>query len=70
MDAVRLIGNEAVHPGTIDLNDDSSLALALFDLVNLTVDAMITQPRMVGDLYSRLPQSKRDAIDKRDGGPA
>jgi hypothetical protein len=67
MDAVRVIGNEAVHPGTIDLNDDSDLALALFDLVNLTVDTMITQPKMVAELYGRLPQSKRDAIDKRDG---
>jgi hypothetical protein len=67
MDSVRLIGNEAVHPGTIDLNDDTNMALSLFDLVNLTVEMMITQPKMVTEMYSRLPASKLAAIEKRDG---
>jgi hypothetical protein len=66
MDSVRLIGNEAVHPGTIDLNDDPQMAMALFDLVNLVVQTMVTQPRMVKDLYGRLPPTKLEAIERRD----
>ncbi len=38
----------------------------MFTLVNLTVDTMITQPWIVDELYGQLPQSKRDAIAKRD----
>jgi len=70
MDAVRVIGNESVHPGTIDVNDDPAMALALFELVNLVVDSMVTQPKMVEELYGRLPETKREAIERRDSsGP-
>ena len=37
-----LIGNEAVHPGTIDLKDDPGTTLSLFELVNIVVEAMVT----------------------------
>jgi len=66
MDAVRVIGNNAVHPGQIDFQDTPEVALALFDLVNLIVESMITQPRAVEDLYGRLPPGTLDAIEKRD----
>jgi hypothetical protein len=66
MDTLRLIGNEAVHPGTIDVNDDPEMAFALFDLVNLVVESMVTQPKLVTDLYNRLPATKREAIERRD----
>jgi hypothetical protein len=66
MDAVRVIGNESVHPGTIDVNDNPTVATSLFDLVNLTVDAMVTQPKLVEEMYNRLPASKREAIEGRD----
>jgi hypothetical protein len=66
LDTVRVIGNNAVHPGQLDLRDDRSTALALFDLVNIIVDSMITQPKQIEDLYRRLPQSARDGIARRD----
>ena len=68
MDTLRVIGNESVHPGTIDVRDDPEVAIALFELVNLVVEAMITQPQRVAGLYERLPESKRKSIDDRDGG--
>ena len=34
LDIVRVIGNEAVHPGVMDLKDDRDTALRLFELVN------------------------------------
>src|SRR5229473_2853992 len=54
-DIIRVIGNNAVHPGTIDLRDDQATALALFDLLNLIVDEMITRPREIDEIYKRLP---------------
>jgi hypothetical protein len=66
LDYVRVVGNNAVHPGQIDLKDDKATALHLFNLINLIGDVMITQPKEVDLLYSTLPQSQKDAIAKRD----
>jgi hypothetical protein len=70
LDVVRVIGNESVHPGTIDLRDTPETALQIADLVNLIVDAEITQPKLVDELYARLPKGKKEQIAKRDGVPA
>ena len=47
LNSVRVIGNEAVNPGQMDLRDDAETARKLFDLVNLIVEMMITQPKRV-----------------------
>lgn len=67
LDVVRVVGNDSVHPGVIDLNDDKDTATRLFDLINIIADQMITQPKHVNELYEKLPESKRTAIEKRDG---
>ena len=70
LDIVRVIGNESVHPGTIDLRDDRETAMQLFRLVNFIAQKMITEPREIAELYGNLPGDKRTAIRKRDsGGP-
>jgi len=66
LDVVRVVGNNAVHPGEMDLQDDKETALALFDLVNMVVDKMIAEPQRMNDLLGRLPQSAREARDQRD----
>ena len=66
LDVVRVIGNEAVHPGTIDLRDDHGTALQLFGLVNLIAEAMISQPKHVMELYGSLPADKIAGIEQRD----
>lgn len=66
LDAVRVIGNESVHPGKMDLRDDQETALKLFGLVNMIVDRMISHPKQVQAIYGTLPPEKRDAIDKRN----
>jgi hypothetical protein len=35
LDVVRVVGNNAVHPGKLDLKDDTGIALALLQLVKL-----------------------------------
>jgi hypothetical protein len=67
LDSVRVIGNEAVHPGTIDLKDDSATAAGLFRLVNIIVEQMISNPKHIDEFFEKLPESKRKAIEKRDG---
>lgn len=66
LDAVRVIGNEAVHPGQMDLRDDIETSKALFKLVNLIADKMISEPKEVEEIYNSLPETKRQAIEKRD----
>lgn len=66
LDTVRVIGNEAVHPGVLDLTDKADTVVSLFFLVNMVADAMITQPKTIGSLYESLPANKRDQIEQRD----
>jgi len=67
LDAVRVIGNGAVHPGQIDLQDDRATAETLFRLLNLVAEKMISEPKHVDEVYNSLPEEKRAAIEKRDG---
>ena len=66
LDIIRVIGNNAVHPGQISLEDNTEIAKALFKLMNIIVDQMITQVNEINDLYSILPSGVRDAIERRD----
>jgi len=65
LDSVRVIGNDAVHPGQID-TDDSEIVEKLFELVNLIVEYMISLPVRVEKTYSELPKQKLDGIENRD----
>ena len=65
LDVVRVIGNNAVHPGQID-TDDPEVVGALFRLINITAEAMITVPNQIQNLYDGLPEGAKEAIDKRD----
>lgn len=67
LDAVRVIGNSAVHPGQIDIRDDRTTAEALFKLLNLIVEKTISEPKHVEEVYASLPQGAIEAIAKRDG---
>ncbi len=66
LDIVRVVGNNAVHPGELDIKDDLETAESLFGLVNLIVEIMISQPKEVGKMFSKLPQGAVNAIQKRD----
>lgn len=66
LDVVRVVGNNAVHPGTIDFSDDSDIAQSLFSLINIIVDKMITEPKHIDELYAALPPGALAAIEKRD----
>lgn len=67
LDVVRVIGNKAVHPGQIAFDvDDKGTASMLMRLLNMITERMITEPKEINSLYEGLPDSVRDAINRRD----
>jgi hypothetical protein len=67
LDLVRVVGNNAVHPGQIDLNDNKAIAMNLFNLVNVIVEATISAPKHIQDMYqSIIPETVRAKIEERD----
>ena len=65
LDALRVVGNNAVHPGQIDFNDSTDV-LTLFELINFIADDLITRRKKIDAMYSRLPETAREGIKKRD----
>ncbi|MEP7128972.1 MAG: DUF4145 domain-containing protein [Chitinophagales bacterium] len=66
LDIVRVTGNYAVHPGEINFNDQPEHSIALFGLINFIALHFITQPKMVANIYSALPEKDRINIANRD----
>lgn len=69
LDAVRVIGNGAVHPGLLDLKDDKETTMTLFSLINIIAEIMVSRPKQVNAIYNSLPAAQRAAIQKRDEKP-
>lgn len=66
LDIVRVVGNECVHPGTMDLKDDRETAAKLFQLVNMIAYDRITRPKEIDALHALLPADKLESINKRN----
>ena len=66
LDYVRVVGNNAVHAGQMDLADDQETVSTLFALVNPIADTLITRKREMAELYRTLPDSAKSAIAERD----
>lgn len=66
LDYCRVVGNNAVHPGEIALDDDPDIAINLFEMVNFVVEDRITRPKTIKRLYESLPTGAKEAIEKRD----
>ncbi len=68
LDVLRVVGNNAVHPGEIELKDDQATATGLFAALNMIVEQLIAQPKQIAQMYSALPQGALNQIQTRDGG--
>lgn len=67
LDVVRVVGNKAVHPGTIAFDvDDEQTAIMLMNLINMIVEYMISQPKQINEMFNQLPDSVKKSISKRD----
>lgn len=68
LDLLRVVGNNAVHPGQIDLSDDNEIAIKLFHILNFIANEMITKPKELEFLYSSIiPDDTKQHIKDRDG---
>lgn len=67
LDVVRVVGNNAVHPGEINVGDEPQLVQSLFELVNIIIENQISQPNKVENLFTALPDRAKQAIERRDG---
>ncbi len=67
LDLLRVIGNNAVHPGQIDLDDGQNIALKLFHILNFIADEMISKPKELERLYADvIPEETKEHINQRD----
>jgi hypothetical protein len=67
LDIVRVIGNNAVHPGHINIKDDIDTAKKIFDLINFIAENQISQKKKLKKLFDeKIPESQKKAIIKRD----
>ena len=67
LDFVRVVGNNAVHPGQIAFDvDDERTAEILFKLINIIVERLITHPSTIKNLFEGLPESAKAHVAKRD----
>lgn len=66
LDILRVIGNNAVHPGKIDIKDNKEIAIALFELINFIAESMISEPKRIEGVYKRLPKDSLKQIKERD----
>lgn len=66
LDFCRVVGNNAVHPGEIELNDTPEIAHNLFNMINYIVEDKISRPKQIQNLYDQLPEEARKAVEKRD----
>lgn len=68
LDLLRVIGNNAVHPGQINLDDNTEVAQKLFGILNFIAEELLTKPKELEQLYADLiPPETQDHIKKRDG---
>lgn len=66
LDTLRIVGNNAVHPGEIDLDDRNDISVSLFSLLNFIVDEMISKPKKIEEMYGVIPENLRNKIDIRN----
>ncbi len=65
-DIIRIVGNNAVHPGTISDDDFDDVSFKLFALINMIVQQGITEPKEVDNVFGSLPEGPRQAAENRD----
>lgn len=66
LDILRITGNNAVHPGEINVEEKPELVLKLFELINFIAEKMISEPKEIEGFYEELPENAKEQIKERD----
>jgi hypothetical protein len=64
-DFIRITGNNAIHPGKIDSQDNAESVARIARLINRVVESTITFKNEMSEIYPTLPLEKRKAVDDR-----
>ena len=57
--SVRVIGNDCVHSGVLDIKDNKAIAIALFNILNYIIEDTLTKKRKIDEIYDIIPDSKK-----------
>ena len=62
---VRITGNDAVHSGQIDLNneDNPEIVRKLFRIVNLIVEKTIGDEKEIKEIFDAIPENKKQGLE-------
>ena len=55
--SIRIVGNESVHPGTFNVEDNKDIALLLFEILNDIAYEHITKKKKREEMFKKLPEN-------------
>jgi hypothetical protein len=61
-----LVGNEAVHPGAMEMRDNIRAVENALNWEKFIADWTITMPKRADELYDIRPAEKRKGLERRD----
>jgi hypothetical protein len=64
MDVLRFSGNQSIHELRSD--DTVETATALFAILNIVIERLVTQPRQIAELHAAMPDGVREGIERRN----
>lgn len=65
LDCIRVVGNNAVHPNEINIENNGKIARALFYIINFIAEKILTDKKRIDRIYSLLPEAaKRENKNK------
>ncbi len=66
LDYCRVIGNNAVHPNEINLDDTPDMVHTMFEMINFIIEEKIAKPNRIKEIFKKLPVGAIASIEKRD----
>ena len=63
LDIIRIIGNNAVHPGEIRVEEENTEDM--YNLLNIIVQKTISNKKQIDDLWNNLPENYKESIKNR-----
>ena len=66
LDSIRIVGNQAVHPGELDIEQNDDFVTPLFSLLNFIIDEKYSKPKKHKEFFGKMPLRAIEGTEKRD----